>query len=191
MRAIEDLIAEHRGIERMLNILEEVADRLDAGRRVERDDMAAMLEFIQVFADRCHHAKEEDLLFPAMASMGISQEGGPIGVMLHEHGVGREHVREMAGALAGAADGGRAASQAFSEHARAYAQLLRQHIDKEDHVLYPLAERLLGREEDERLYEGFERVETDVIGAGRHEEFHRLLDRLEETYLGGAAEATH
>ena len=190
MRPTEDLEAEHRGIERMLAILDTISGRLEAGQAVDTGHLDQILEFIQVFADRCHHAKEEDLLFPAMASMGISQEGGPIGVMLHEHGLGREHVREMAGALAGAADGGRAASQAFSEHARAYAQLLRQHIDKEDHVLYPLAERLLGREEDERLYEGFERVETDVIGAGRHEEFHRLLDRLEETYLGGAAEAT-
>ena len=189
MRATEELVAEHRGIERMLTILEEVAGRLDAGQEVNEGDLTDMLEFIRVFADRCHHAKEEDLLFPAMVNMGMPADSGPIGVMLHEHGLGREHVRAMGEALSGAARGDRTATRAFAQHARGYAELLRDHIAKEDNILYPMAERVLSRDEDDRLFEAFERVETDVIGQGRHEEFHRMLDRLEETYLGKTAAA--
>ncbi|NLG51436.1 MAG: hemerythrin, partial [Chloroflexi bacterium] len=50
-------------------------------------------------------------------------------------------------------------------------------------VLYPIADARLGPEEDEALVEGFERIEEEQIGEGRHEEFHELLDRLEDIYV--------
>lgn len=189
MRATEELVTEHGAIKRMLRIIDEVSRRLDAGEPVATEDLEGIVEFIRVFADKCHHAKEEGHLFPAMVQRGVPAESGPIGVMLYEHDLGREHVRAMGEALAGAARGERAAAQAFSEHARGYAGLLRDHIAKEDSILYPMAERVLDSAEDDRLFEAFERVETDVVGQGRHEEFHRMLDRLEETYLGKTAAA--
>ena len=187
MRATEELVAEHRGIERMLAILEEVAGRLDAGRKVDEGDLEGMLEFIRVFADKCHHAKRRATCSRRWCRG--ARRGGPIGETLYAHDLGREHVPPMCEALAGAARGERAAAQAFSEHARGYAGLLRDHIAKEDSILYPMAERVLDSAEDDRLFEAFERVETDVVGQGRHEEFHRMLDRLEETYLGKTAAA--
>lgn len=189
MRATEDLVAEHGGVLRMLAILEEVAARLEAGRRVPAEQLNAMVEFLQVFADRCHHAKEEGVLFPAMEAAGIPRQGGPLGVMFAEHVTARAHVRALADSAAGAARGDRAAAATFAEHARAYAALLRAHIDKEDHVLYPMADRVLNEKKQDALAEEFEQIERDVIGPGRHEAFHHLLDELEAEYLGKAAPA--
>ncbi len=183
MRPTEELEAEHRGIERMLAIMDAIRPRLEAGEAVETEHLDQILEFIRVFADRCHHAKEEDLLFVAMREAGVPSECGPIAVMLADHEVGRRHVRGMAEGLAAYRRGEEGAARHIAEHARGYAELLREHIAKEDRVLYPLADRILTQGQQHALEEGFERIERDVVGEGRHEAFHALLDELEGVYL--------
>ncbi len=184
MRATEDLVQEHQGIKRMLAILERMAERLTASQPVAINDLRESLDFIQGFADRCHHAKEEDLLFPAMEAAGMPHRTGPIAVMLHEHGQGRTFVQGMVAAVPRYAADDRAAARTLAESIRGYTTLLAAHIDKEDHVLYPMADQKLSPDIDAELVEGFERIEHDIIGPGKHEEYHRLLDRLSNTYLG-------
>jgi len=178
MTATDDLRAEHEGILRMLDILRAIAKRIQAGTAVPTAQLLDIIEFLQVFADKCHHGKEEDILFPALEEGGLPREGGPIGVMLHEHALGRGHIRDMAAALAGG--GGLAA---FAPPALAYVELLTRHIAKENDVLFVMAERMLGTPALTRMHEDFERLEEERIGPGRHEAFHRLLDDLAAEYL--------
>ncbi len=182
MKPTEELMTEHRAIERMLRILEHVADRLEAGTVTDPADLEAMVEFIRVFADRCHHGKEEDLLFQAMEAAGVPRQGGPIGVMLAEHTLGRDYVRGMAEAIPRYAAGEAGAAARFAENARGYVALLSQHIVKEDQILYPIADRVLSQQTQAELSRGFARVEEERVGPGKHEAFHALLDRLEATY---------
>ncbi|MEW5902069.1 MAG: hemerythrin domain-containing protein, partial [Acidobacteriota bacterium] len=140
-------------------------------------------EFLTIFADKCHHGKEEDLLFPAMEAAGIPREGGPIGVMLAEHVQGRNIIKRLTAAVEGCQAQRSGAAAEFAAAARDYAQLLSQHIQKEDHVLYPMAEGRFSPEKDAELVEAFEDLERERIGPGKHEEFHALLHRLQSTYL--------
>jgi hemerythrin-like domain-containing protein len=183
MKPTEELMAEHRAIERMLRILERVAERLEAGAPTDPADLEAIVEFIRIFADRCHHGKEEDLLFQAMETAGVPRQGGPIGVMLAEHTLGREYVRGMAEGIAAYARGEPGAARQIAENARGYVALLSQHIVKEDQILYPVADRVLSPATQADLSQGFARVEEERVGPGRHEAFHALLERLEATYL--------
>jgi hemerythrin-like domain-containing protein len=178
MTATEDLRAEHQGVLRMLDILRAIVSRLGAGQAVPVTQLGSILEFLRVFVDKCHHGKEEDILFPALERGGVAREGGPIGVMLHEHTLGRGHIRDMGAVLAGG--GGLAA---FAAPALAYVELLTSHIAKENDVLFVMAERLLGAPALTQMHEAFERLEEERIGAGRHEAFHRLLDDLAAEYL--------
>jgi len=134
-----------------LQILGRICDTLQGGERVDPEHLARIHEFLKVFADTCHHAKEEELLFPAMVASGIPKEGGPIAVMLAEHTVGREHVRAFGDAVSRYANGDTAAAKDIVDHARAYIALLTQHIEKEDKVLYPLADRILPQSTQEKL----------------------------------------
>jgi hemerythrin-like domain-containing protein len=183
MKPTEDLKKEHEAIKVMLRILEEVSARLEAGKKVNPEHLDSILEFIQVFADKCHHGKEEGLLFPAMENAGILEERGPIGVMLHEHEQGRDFVKGMKEAVAKYKKGGEKAGLQVAKNARNYASLLSQHINKEDNILYPMADGRLSEAAQEDLEKGFEEIEKEVIGPGRHEEFHTLLHRLNEEYL--------
>lgn len=184
MTATEELRAEHEGIKLMLRILDKYCALLEGGEEVDPEHGERMIEFIRVFADRCHHEKEEELLFPALERHGIPREGGPIGVMLHEHDAGRACVRGMTEALEKFKGGDKGAAGSFIENARAYVELLGAHIEKENQVLFPMAEMRLTDKEQTELAEAFEKVETEKIGAGKHEEFHALLAKLRGIYLG-------
>lgn len=173
MRAIEDLMGEHRVIEGVLTGLERMAQRAQRDGEVNQDMAAKALETLRDFVDKCHQAKEERHLFPRMAEGGVPREGGPLGAMLMEHEHARHHVQAMTRTLAGASRGDTEAVRVFAEHARSYARLLRQHIGQEDRVLYPLAEQVLTADDDERLVDAFATIEREEMGEGDHAKYGR------------------
>jgi hemerythrin-like domain-containing protein len=69
------------------------------------------------------------------------------------------------------------------DNAREYIALLKQHIQKENADLFPMAEKKLPLNEQEKLSEQFDRLEKEKIGVGRHEEFHHHMEELSNTYL--------
>ena len=184
MTATEQLRHEHEAITLVLSILEKLCQRLANSEEVNPEHFGQVLEFIQVFADQCHHGKEEQFLFPALEAAGIPKAGGPLGVMLNEHERGRALVRKMAAAWQKHRLGDLAAVAVVIASARDYSAFLQAHIFKENNILFPMAEARLSADSQRRLLEQFERLEIEGIGAGRHEQFHKTLDSLKHTYLG-------
>ncbi len=172
MKATDILMDEHRVIEQVLACLEKLADRCEAGG--ELDSVAALgaLDFFRNFADRCHHGKEEGHLFPLLEARGLARESGPTGVMLREHEEGRRLIAVMAGAIQANAP------RQFARHARAYAGLLREHIRKEDHCLFPMAAEVLSDGDAESLARSFGNVESAEMGEGTHERYLQLANDL-------------
>ncbi len=103
--------------------------------------------------------------------------------MLSEHALGRSLARGMDEALAAMKSGNASGARAFAENARKYVALLVNHIDKEDHVLFVMADQRLSPEIQEELTAGFDRVEREETGEGVHEKYHALLHRLRDLYL--------
>jgi len=160
MHPTEILSQEHRAIEEKLNALEAevVGSSGDASFRPEFFEEA--LDFFRHFADGCHHAKEENLLFPLLKERGLPAHGGPIGVMLAEHDEGRAYLKAIGENLAAAGQGSAAARQQVYANAAAYIQLLRNHIYKEDNVLFRLARTLLEPDDVAELARQFASVEV-------------------------------
>jgi hemerythrin-like domain-containing protein len=182
MKATRQLMDEHEGTKLMLDIIGKICQKLENKQEVESKTLDQIIEFLKTFVDRCHHAKEEELLFPALENKGIAKEGGPIGVMLQEHEAGRNLVKNMAGEIAQYKKDIQATSK-FIEYGRGYIKLLTDHIDKESNVLFRMADMRLSEKEQDKLYEEFEKIEVVRIGVGKHEEFHKLLHHLKEIYL--------
>lgn len=114
--------------------------------------------------------------------MGIPKEGGPIGVMLNEHEMGRDLVRKFSEGIEEYKRGDRRAVEKIVRNARGYIQLLSMHIDKENNILYPMGEMHLTEEKRNELLRKFDEVEEKVIGKGIHEKFHTLVHKLKEIY---------
>ena len=175
MKSIDRLVAEHEVIERGLTVLERVIARIEAGQPIPDGFPKWVSGFFRQFADKCHHAKEEDLLFPLLKERGIPVEGGPIGVMLHEHEVGRDCVRRMRDAD----DADEFDGPNFARAAAEFIPLLRQHIFKENNILFQMATNVLSPDDDAAMDERFSQVEQERKLTGMQEKFGSELARWE------------
>ncbi len=167
---------EHRVIERVLGAVEKLT-RKPVVDSIEPWKTA--LDFIRHFADQCHHLKEEKILFVALEEHGIPNEGGPIGMMLTEHEEGRAYVRAMFAALGKIQTGDQSAQAALFENAKSYLRLLREHIQKEDEILFRMADEVISADEQKKLMAAFAEHEAEEMGAGVHEKYLRIAQELE------------
>lgn len=182
MKATEDLKHEHNAVLVALQILDKVATAVAAKDDQAPGHLEQLLDFFKGFVDRCHHGKEEDVLFPELERRGVPRDGGPIGVMLSDHEVGRGHVRAIAEGLERVKRGDAGGAVAITEHAKAYQQMLQAHIQKENNVLFPMADRVVPGDVADKLYEQFEVIERDRVGEGKHEAYHHMLHHLKDHY---------
>lgn len=180
MKATEILMSEHRVIERVLAVLDVAASNLENGMPVRMEFFVKATQFITGFADGCHHRKEEGVLFPTMAHYGVPVEGGPIGVMLYDHEQGRLFTQGIREAIQRVEAGESGALQALIQNVHGYADLLRLHIQKEDNILFPMANRFIPAAEHDKVLDGFEHVEHEETGEGVHEKYLALADELEK-----------
>lgn len=153
MRSPTDVLrSEHVVILRALSVLESAAERLAAGRALPAGWWEDAVDWLRAFADRNHHAKEENVLFPAMIKAGVPSARGPIEVMLEEHEQGRALIAQMA----------EGASPRRAAAASRYVQLLREHIDKENGIVFPLAEAVFEEAVMQELSREFDSVEAEL-----------------------------
>src|SRR5262249_51591136 len=86
---------EHRVIEQALRALDGICLKLKSGVNVPAEALCQILDFIQNFADRFHHAREVTYLFPALDQNGFQREGGAIGFLTREHDLERLLTAEL------------------------------------------------------------------------------------------------
>lgn len=172
----EVLREEHELVLMVVAAMEREVAAIESTDHVNADRVMNMVDFTRNFTDGCHHNKEEKLLFPLLEQRDPAA-GGPVSVMLSEHEAGREAVRAINGALPDVEEDP-AARKTVAESLGLYAQLLRLHINKENTVLFPLADRLLGELDKKRLAADFERVEEEETGAGVHARYHAMAHVL-------------
>lgn len=175
-KATQDLRKEHDAVLYVMQLM----DKMMLQDSKENESMLLyydeVLYFLKTFVDKCHHGKEENFLFKELQSKGIPNDGGPIGVMLQEHALGRSYIAQMSETLeAKSVDG-------FNAVAANYCDLLRNHIEKEDRILFTLADQTIDEVGQEQLFEEFEQFEENVIGHGLHEKLHARIDKWADVF---------
>ncbi|HEU4430153.1 MAG TPA: hemerythrin domain-containing protein [Myxococcota bacterium] len=169
MKFQDELEHDHRAIEEVIELLAKTVR--DANDATAFAFGAWALDFFRKFADACHHAKEEQALFPLLEQRGIPKRGGPIGMMLLEHAESRQLLAELDAALV-AGDRPR-----VDAAAGAYCALLRAHISKERGVLFPMGAHRLRAGDDDELVQRFAAIERGAGGGELHARLHGELAR--------------
>lgn len=177
--ASDDLKHEHDAILFALKVLEEFCVRIEKGADIPAGDISSMTGFLKLFADRCHHGKEELFYFPAMEEAGVQKQNGPIGMLLEEHEKGRLFLKSMDSSVSGRSVN----NEIFVKSAKGYIELMRSHIEKENNVVFAVGDEKISPAKHSKLLEEFERFEEEVIGAGKHEELHAMLDDFKKRYM--------
>ncbi len=183
MKPTEDLIHEHNAIKIMLSIMKKIAENIRNEKGVDTKDVEEIVDFLKTFADKCHHGKEENALFHALVKAGIPNENGPVGVMLHEHVIGRGYIKDIGTSTDRYKKGNSQSVELIADSLLNYVNLLENHIQKEENVLFRMADKVLPAQIQDEIYEQFEKIEEEVIGHGVHEKFHELLKQLKSKYL--------
>lgn len=175
-KATQDLKKEHGAILYVLEIVDKMITS-DSKKDIEKIKYyQELIYFLKIFADKCHHGKEENYFFQELVTNTILKDGGPVEVMLEEHVEGRKYIALMDEAI-------KTEDLAkFNVNAANYSQLLKKHIAKEDNVLFPLADQLLDDKKQDELFERFELYEEEVIGNGVHEKLHAMIDKWAEDF---------
>jgi hemerythrin-like domain-containing protein len=154
MRFLTVLMDEHRGFSSMLDVLDAVADRLERGADVPMPMLVDVLDFFESFTDR-HHDKEEEMLFPLLAKHGIGPDQTVVSVLMSQHEAGRVYGKKMRNELKRLQQGDPSAAAALAADARAYTELIREHIRIEDEYFYKLADQVLTEAEHAAIVEKF------------------------------------
>ncbi|MFN8258990.1 MAG: hemerythrin domain-containing protein [Bacteroidales bacterium] len=141
------------------------------------ENLKTMVSLIRNFADGLHHAKEENLLFPKMEERGFSSQVGPVAVMLHEHVIGRNYVKGMAEGIVEFEKGNGQGLKSIYQNMNGYIELLRNHINKENNILFRMADNALSENDQQELLAKFEEVE-----AATQTNFTEQILKLEEFY---------
>ena len=171
------MVEEHQLILRMIALLEKSVALAEEGRFSDWNFfLDGGLPFIRQYADRFHHAKEEDVLFKALVANGMPEQNSPVAAMLMEHDHGRAFVRGMEGAAQRLLAGVNAVGE-LAENARGYCALLRDHIEKEDSILYPLAERVLPETVRAAMITAY--AEAEAASPGLESNFRHLVEEYE------------
>jgi hemerythrin-like domain-containing protein len=184
---IETMMKEHDLILQVLASLQKLADRLEGGEEAPRADVAAFGRFFKDFADKCHHGKEEDRLFSKMVEAGFPRETGPVAVMLYEHEAGRAEVRRLVQIGAGSGPLTNAERSDAADAARRFVPLLYSHIQKENNILYPMAQQAVSPDELAALDESCAAFDCEVLGPGEIAGLTRLAADLVSAYPASVA----
>ena len=169
---------EHQLILRMIALVEKNTALMENRQFRNWQFFLDAVDFIRNYADHFHHAKEEDVLFIALVKNGMPEKQSPIEAMLMEHDHGRAFVREMEAAAEKALAGELGQVPLIAENAKNYAELLRSHIDKEDNILYPLAERVLPETVRPDILQAYQQAEIKTPGL--EEKYRQLVEKYEQ-----------
>lgn len=178
MRPTRILCEEHRAIGAVLDCLEKLADDAATAGRLECGSAGEVLEFVRDFAARCHHGKEEQILFPFLERRGCVPDAGPAALLKEEHAVEDSLVRALEDAHAAAGAGDPAAPASFVRAARAYLWTFREHMLREEACLFPLADERLRPEDEKEILADFARADARTLGPGARERYLMAAGRL-------------
>jgi hemerythrin-like domain-containing protein len=173
---------QHKNILKIADVLEDVLAREPEPGAFDYDAIEDCVSFIRLYADALHHGKEEDLLFPELEAVGLSRDGGPLAVMLHEHREGRVFARAMADALGPAREGEADAQRRLLNAGLGYVSLIRGHILKEDNILFNMADQMIDASACRSLCAAYDGVCQRQFDGCTVSELEGILARLVEQY---------
>ena len=182
MTAIEILVKEHDSILQMIEITQTILNKNDE-TKVNLQHVEEIIDFVQNFADKYHHLKEEDVLFMEMEKHGMSTESGPIAVMLSEHDKGRIFIKQALDAVGRLKFGDNRAFEELKLNLLNYCVLLTNHIAKENNILYPMAQRILPSNVVLAMTKQFETTNSSTVENEYFDKYLKRVDELSAIYL--------
>ena len=170
------LMIEHRLIERMIKLMDGQLRRIKKGNKIDTGFIDTAVDFIRIYADRCHHGKEEDILFKSLSKKGLSEGHGNImNELISEHVMGRKTVKKLEEAKGSYLKGQNSAAKAIILNMETLVDFYPRHIEKEDKRFFiPSMDYFTDSERDSMIKEMYE-FDKNMI----HEKYRKVVESHE------------
>jgi len=170
------LMHEHRIIERMLAVLIREYESMGEHGRVDPALIDIATDFIRTYADRCHHGKEEDILFRRLATKDLDAElAGAMADLIEDHTHARTLTRRLVDANGRYAAGDQTALGEIQSSVRSLLELYPVHIEKEDRRFFKPCLEYFTESEQAEMMEEFDEFDRALI----HEKYLGIVEDLE------------
>lgn len=179
----EILEDEHRQIIRVVTALNVFAQNMEEGWEVEEEVFDDLIAFMRIFAEKWHHAKEEDALFPLLIQRGVPATGCPLAQLVQEHKKANSFVSDIVRSLEKDRKGDQDARVAVIEGLRNLSSYYVNHIWNEDNMLFPMANRILKDDDQQILLREFSLID-ESRGKPLHDHLEFFARRIEEETIG-------
>jgi hemerythrin-like domain-containing protein len=177
MQARGPLMIEHRLIERMLSVIRKTLSETEARHKIDPVFVDTAVDFIQVYADRTHHGKEEDILFRALKNKQLTAEDRQImEELIEEHVFGRQTTKALVEANTRYRNGDPTALADIAANLQTLTAFYPKHIEKEDKVFFPSSRDYFTDDEDQAMLAAFREFDRSMI----HEKYELLVDQFEK-----------
>lgn len=176
--ASQMLLHEHNAILVALGVIEKMCKHVKNHRGVDPKDITDIIDFLDVYVNKCHHFKEENFFFPALEEVGVRNHDGLIGNMIAEHRQERDLIDRIRNSIVN----NEVNKEEFVDAATAYIDLIRTHIVKENTVLFQISDIKFTEATHRRLVGEFESIEKNMLGEGITDNAIAMLKEIKKKY---------
>lgn len=174
---LDNLISDHNLIEKALILFEkEIAKKEMANKEI----LQSLISFIDEYGETYHNQKEEQFYFPLLLQKGLPPMG-PVNVMLMEHQNERELISEIKN-LINKFENENIFDENLNNLIRDFCELTKNHIWKENDILYPMGAKLLDENDNKFLIDNFEKLSQEKYGQDPYKRFSIMLDSFEKKH---------
>lgn len=169
------LMKEHRLIEKTIDVWKKELENIAASGKTNVCLLELAIDFMKTYADRCHHGKEEDILFRELKKKNLSSQLKKIlAELIREHKIARETVKSLIEAKSKYSCGEKGSLDEIASSIKFIIEVYPSHIEKEDkHFFLPCMEYFDGREQ-EKMLEEFAQFDRTLI----HEKYKLMLEGM-------------
>ncbi len=176
---IEALEHDHRFINKVVATMTVLADDLQAESPLDPELLRSLVEFMRIFAEQCHHRKEERYLCAALAKKPLPNAWHILSILDKEHDRVHAMTDELARAVSAYVLDPRRGRDGLMSVFRNIVAFYPRHIWKEEYLFFPVARQLLSAGEQEEIARGYAETE-EQIGSDVHHAFEALARFVEE-----------
>lgn len=171
------LMTEHRLIERMISSINKEIIKIEKSGMVNQSFIAVAVDFIQIYADRTHHGKEEEILFRDLSKKKLSDNDNVImNELIQEHIVGRNTTADLVKSAAAYQNGDKAALPFITQNLKKFVDFYPKHIEKEDKVFFPSSMKYFSESEQQSMLDEFWEFDRKMI----HLKYKSVMEFIEK-----------
>jgi hemerythrin-like domain-containing protein len=181
MKPTENLNSEHKDILELLGIMSRISKNIISNEVFYTSDIEEIIDFLKHFIEKSHHKKEE-IFYPILSGVDNLKDKEELSVMLYEHVLSRNYLKDINSCVINCKIGNSFSQDLLAESMMKYVVLIKNHINKEEKIIFPMADKILNETQQREVFSQFEKIEHKIVEHDFHGHYHRLLDKLKSKY---------